>query len=162
MSAPKDASSARQKWTQTWRKLGEEPGAGGSDQLFIFKLFFRFFKHLAVAHKVVLKYVEKAREEVRPEGIKIKLSKLTNRMEPPPPSLQAFSGVAESLKNEEKRARDQTDQTGETEGGSPANIVIKSEMDPGPSTTPSTSSINQDIMNKIRNIFSDDSGSDSD
>ena len=132
---------------------------GGRDQIFILKLFFRFFKHLAVAHKVVLKYVEKAREEVRPEGIKIKLSKLTNRMEPPPPSLQAFSGVAESLKNEEKRARDQT---GETGGGSPANIVIKSEMDPGPSTTTSTSSINQDIMNKIRNIFSDDSGSDSD
>ena len=112
-----------------------------------------YFKHLAVAHKVVLKYAEKAREEVRPEGIKIKLSKLTNRMEPPPPSLQAFSGVAESLRNEEKRARDQT---GETEGGSHPNVVIKSEMDLG------TSSINQDIMNKIRNIFSDDSGSDSD
>ena len=118
-----------------------------------------YFKHLAVAHKVVLKYAEKAREEARPEGIKIKLSKLTNRMEPPPPSLQAFTAVAESLKNEEKRARAGPDQT---DGASQANVVIKSEMDPGPSTTTTTPSINQDIMNKIRNIFSDDSGSDSD
>ena len=46
----------------------------------------------------------------------------------------------------------------ETDGG---NVVIKSEMDPGSSTTVS-STISQDIMNKIRNIFSDDSGSDSD
>ena len=120
-----------------------------------------YFKHLAVAHKVVLKYVEKARKAVRPGGIKIKLSKLTNRMEPPPPSLQAFSGVAESLKSAEKSGREQSDQTDE---GNEANVVIKSEVEPGPSTTSTTttSSISQDIMSKIRNIFSDDSGSDSD
>ena len=67
--------------------------------------------------------------------------------------------MAESLKNEEKRARAGPDQT---DGASQANVVIKSEIDPGPSTTSTTPSINQDIMNKIRNIFSDDSGSDSD
>ena len=118
-----------------------------------------YFKHLAVDHKVVLKYAEKAREQARPGGSKIKLSKLTNRMEPPPPSLQAFNGVAEGLKNEEKKAKEQTDQT---EGGSQASVVIKTEAQQGPSTTATTSGINQDIMSKIRNIFSDDSGSDSD
>merc|ERR1719221_1954353 len=94
-----------------------------------------YFKHLAVAHKVVLKYVEKAREEAKPEGIKIKLSKLTNRMEPPPPSLQAFSGLAESLKSSEKSGREEMVERDETDGG---NIVIKSELDPGPSTITST------------------------
>ena len=115
-----------------------------------------YFKHLAVAHKVVLKYVEKTKQERSkkgpgPGGIKIKLIKMSNRMEAP--SVETFGVVEEG--NGENNVNVENDSN---IPDSQANVVIKSEAVVEQAAT--TSRTNRDLLlSKIRNIFSDDSDS---
>ena len=102
-----------------------------------------YFKHLAVAHRVVLKYVDRSRQvswagtSLGTEGIKIKLTKMAGRMEPPAPSVQVSSDI---------------------EAENQANVVIKreDEVEQGASLSKTNGDL---LINKIRNIFSDDSDS---
>ena len=124
-----------------------------------------FFKHLAVKHEVVLKYVETASKETRPAP------KLVNRMAPPTPVSGGRGGATptltsspllrfsnESSGEEETAAAARNGHGSAAAAASAGTVVVKSEPVAG-GEKPS-SGRNEDLVNKIRNVFSDDSDSD--
>ena len=120
-----------------------------------------FFKHLAVKHEVVLKYVETASKETRPAP------KLVNRMAPPTPVSGGRGGATPTLTSS-PLLRFSNESSGEEEtaaaaarnghGAAAAAVVVKSE--PVAGGEKQSSGRNEDLVNKIRNVFSDDSDSD--
>jgi len=122
-----------------------------------------FFKHIAVCHpeKSVLKYVTKAKEaatDPRTTGIK-----LVNRMGPPPAMISTITPSASVPATASAAPTPMlrfSNESSEDEGGGAASngSVIKTEA--VERTETGTGGRNEDFINKIRNVFSDDSDSD--
>ena len=126
-----------------------------------------YFKHLTVSHEVVLKYVDKAKEAAsvpRPPGIK-----LVNRMGPPsterdyvgaanasaiPTSANSATTPNPVLRFSSESSISEEERPGATTNGT----IIKSEAVEKSEAGPRGR--NEDFINKIRNVFSDDSDSD--
>ena len=118
-----------------------------------------FFKHIAVSHPAqsVLKYVDKAKEAAAdPKATGIKL---VNRMGPP---TSGVSTISPATASEVPVLRFSNESSLEEEGCGAASSgsVIKTEAVERTEVGPGTGGRNEDFINKIRNVFSDDSDSD--
>ena len=120
-----------------------------------------FYKHLAIEHEVVLKYAEKSKTQPKPVH-RPSLS-LVNRMAPPPPaapSMSSGTGAGSTpVLRFSNESEDDDDKTAKTNGtkGSGSDPVVKSEP---VVASDQIMSRNEDLVSKIRNVFSDDSDSD--
>ena len=121
-----------------------------------------YYKHLAVQHQVVIKYLENSKNRPRPEA---RTSiKLVNRLTPAVTSTPASTPLlrfSNETTNDETQSADTSASASlgtSTQSSSSVMTQVKTEVVETQENTSVTR--NDDLVNKIRNVFSDDSDSD--
>merc|ERR1712029_798346 len=120
-----------------------------------------YYKHLAVQHQVVIKYLENSKNRPRPEArTSIKLvTRLTSAVTSTPASTPLLRFSNETTNDETQTADTSASASLGTSTQSSSSVMTQVKTEAVETQENTSVTRNDDLVNKIRNVFSDDSDS---